>query len=105
MSQSNSLLQGKEREETLRELSSSGWTLVDNRDAIKKSYRFGNFVEAFSFMQEIAFHAEHLNHHPEWFNVYNRVDVTLATHDANGLTMLDYKLAKIMDSTNLKHVK
>ena len=79
------------------ELAKSGWLPVDGRDAIRKSFRFRSFVDAFGWMTRVALRAEKLNHHPEWFNVYNRVDVTLSTHDAGGLTDLDVKLAGQMD--------
>jgi 4a-hydroxytetrahydrobiopterin dehydratase len=74
-----------------------GWSEVDGRDAIQKSYKFKTFNEAFGFMSRIALVAEKMDHHPEWFNVYNRVDVTLATHDAGGVTAKDIALAKTMD--------
>jgi 4a-hydroxytetrahydrobiopterin dehydratase len=82
-------------DETLAGL--GGWTLAADRLSISKSFKFRNFVEAFGFMTEAALAAEKLNHHPEWFNVYSRVDVTLTTHDANGLTDHDVKLAKAME--------
>jgi len=75
-----------------------GWTPVDGRDAIRKTFRFKTFVEAFGFMTRAALVAERMDHHPEWFNVYNRVDVTLTTHDANGLSARDVKLAQAMDA-------
>ena len=74
-----------------------GWALVDGRDAISRSYTFGDFEKAFAWMTKVADVAEEMNHHPEWFNVWNRVDVTLSTHDAGGLTALDVALAKRMD--------
>ena len=74
-----------------------GWALVDGRDAISKSYTFADFEKAFGWMTQVADVAEEMNHHPEWFNVWNRVDVTLSTHDAGGLTELDVALAKRMD--------
>ncbi len=74
-----------------------GWSKVEGREAISKSYRFKDFSEAFGFMSRVALAAEKLDHHPEWFNVYNRVEVTLATHDAGGVTELDEKLAAIID--------
>lgn len=74
-----------------------GWTPVDGRDAIAKSYKFADFKTAWAFMTKAALKAEQMDHHPEWFNVYNKVDVTLATHDANGVTALDVELAKFMD--------
>ena len=73
------------------------WQLVDGRDAIARSLKFDDFRTAFGFMTEIALAAEKLDHHPEWFNVYNRVDITLSTHDAGGLTELDIRLAEIID--------
>ena len=77
-----------------------GWRAAeDGRDAIFRSFRFRNFGQAFAFMTRAALAAEKLDHHPEWFNVYSRVDVTLTTHDAEGVTELDVKLAKIMDAT------
>ena len=75
-----------------------GWRAAEGREAIVKSYRFKDFGEAFAVMTRVALAAEKLDHHPEWFNVYNRVDVTLATHDAGGVTELDVQLAKIIDA-------
>lgn len=75
-----------------------GWSRVKGRSAIFKSYSFKDFNAAFGFMTRSAMVAEQMNHHPEWFNVYNRVDVTLATHDAGGITERDFKLAKKMDA-------
>lgn len=74
-----------------------GWAAVEDRDAIRRSFRFADFNAAFGFMSRAALMAEKLDHHPEWFNVYSRVDVTLATHDADGVTELDVKLARFMD--------
>ena len=76
----------------------TGWRAAEGRDAIVKSYRFKGFAEAFAFMTRAALAAEKLDHHPEWFNVYDRVEVTLATHDADGVTALDVALARIMDA-------
>ena len=73
------------------------WKTVDGRDAISKSYKFKDFNAAFGFMTRSALVAEQMNHHPEWFNVWNKVDVTLSTHAAGGLTELDLKLAEAMD--------
>ncbi len=75
-----------------------GWRAAPDRDAIVKTFRFKDFPAAFGFMTQIALAAEKLDHHPEWFNVYNRVDVVLATHDADGVTGLDVELAKVMDA-------
>ena len=71
-----------------------GWTLSDDGLAVSAMITFANFVEAWGFMTEIAIEAEKLNHHPEWSNVYNRVAITLTTHDANGLTQRDVALAE-----------
>lgn len=79
-------------------LLANGWALVDGRDAITKTYKFKGFVEAFGWMTSAALNAEAMNHHPEWSNVYNRVTVTLTTHDAGGLSALDVVLAGKMDS-------
>ena len=68
------------------------------RDAICRTFRFTDFTAAFGWMTRMALMAEKLDHHPEWLNVYNRVDVTLTTHDADGVTELDVRLAKMMDS-------
>jgi 4a-hydroxytetrahydrobiopterin dehydratase len=74
------------------------WSQAEGgRDAIRRSFRFSDFTAAFGFMTRVALMAEKLDHHPEWFNVYNRVDVTLATHDADGVTELDVTLAGLMD--------
>lgn len=86
------------REEALAPLIVAGWAVLDGRDAIQKSFTFPNFVDAFGFMTRVALFAEKWGHHPEWFNVYNKVDVTLTTHDADGLTELDVKLARKMDT-------
>ena len=73
------------------------WQPVEGRDAIWRQFQFRNFSQAFSFMTRVALLAEKLDHHPEWFNVYRTVKVTLTTHDAGGLTELDIKLARAMD--------
>jgi|SRR6188472_1769445 len=74
-----------------------GWTEVSGRDAITKKFVFKDFNQAFGFMTRVALVAEKMDHHPEWFNVYKNVEVTLSTHDAGGLTELDVKLATEMD--------
>lgn len=79
-------------------LFATGWKAVEGRDALVKTFTFKNFVEAFGFMTRAALWAEKWNHHPEWSNVYKTVTVTLTTHDANGLTELDVKLATKMDA-------
>ena len=75
-----------------------GWSAADGRDAIKKTFQFDDFSAAFGWMSRVALAAEKLDHHPEWFNVYSKVEVLLATHDAGGVTELDVTLAKIMDA-------
>ncbi|KPA21082.1 putative pterin-4-alpha-carbinolamine dehydratase [Shimia sp. SK013] len=85
------------RDAVLGPLFESGWHMVEGRDAITKTFKFGSFVEAFGWMTRAAMWAEKWNHHPEWFNVYNRVDVVLSTHDVGGLSALDAKLARKMD--------
>ena len=89
-------LDGNERTAALKSLPE--WRLVDGRDAIAKKFQFRDFNEAFAFMTRAALLAEKLDHHPEWFNVYNRVEVTLATHDAGGITQNDVKMAQAMDA-------
>jgi 4a-hydroxytetrahydrobiopterin dehydratase len=79
----------------LRDL--KGWEAAKDRDAIVKTYRFDDFGAAFGWMTRVAMAADKLDHHPEWFNVYSRVEVLLATHDAGGVTSLDVELAKLMD--------
>lgn len=75
-----------------------GWTQGAERGGlISREYRFADFTQAFGFMAQVALMAEKMNHHPEWFNVYNRVSVVLTTHDASGLTMKDIDLARFMD--------
>lgn len=74
------------------------WREVDGRDAIARSFKFRDFNQAFAFMMRTALLAEKMDHHPEWFNVYNRVEVTLSTHDAGGVTEKDIAMAKAMDS-------
>ncbi len=86
------LLTAAERTEALPALGAAGWGAVEGRDAIRKVWKFRSFVEAWGFMSRAALHAEKLNHHPEWTNIYNVVDVTLTTHDCRGLSGLDLKL-------------
>jgi len=76
------------------------WKPVEGRDAIARSFRFKDFNAAFGFMTRAAMRAERMDHHPEWFNVYNRVDVTLSTHDAGGVTQLDIELARFLDAAS-----
>lgn len=86
-----------DREADLAPLLSQGWALVEGRDAIHKTYVFRNFIEAFGFMTKAALWAEKWDHHPEWSNVYKTVEVTLTSHDVNGLSARDVKLAAKMD--------
>lgn len=76
----------------------SGWTLADDGDAIERSIAFDDFVAAFGFMTKVAIYAEKAEHHPEWSNVYNEVEIKLTTHDAGGLTQKDVDLAKAIDA-------
>lgn len=85
------------RKTMLDPLLTTGWKLLDGRDAIIKTYTFDDFTEAFAFMTRAAMWAEKWNHHPEWTNVWNRVTVTLTTHDVGGLSAQDVKLARKMD--------
>ncbi len=89
-------LDGARRAQALGEM--KGWSEVVGRDAISKSFKFADFNAAFAFMTRVALAAEKADHHPEWFNVYNRVDITLSTHDAGGLSERDVALAKFIDS-------
>ena len=88
-------LAGDARRSALENL--QGWSEAEGRDAIQKSFRFANFNQAFAFMTRVALKAEKMNHHPEWFNVYNRVDIVLSTHDAGGVTERDVELARFID--------
>ena len=85
------------RATSLPGLEATGWRLTPDRDAIRKIWRFATFSEAWGFMSRAALVAEKLNHHPDWTNRYNVVDVTLTTHSAKGLTQLDIDLARAMD--------
>lgn len=75
----------------------TGWKAVDGRDAIAKTFSFDDFNAAFGFMTRVALKADRMDHHPEWSNVYNKVDVVLTTHDAKGVTEKDVALARFMD--------
>ena len=88
-------LTGQTRSDALRKL--DGWSEVPGRDAITRKFVFKDFNQAFGFMTRAALIAEKMDHHPEWFNVYKTVEVTLSTHDAGGVTGLDIKLAEAMD--------
>ena len=73
----------------------TGWELSEDHKSIRKDFKFRDFNAAFAFMTRIALAAEKLDHHPEWFNVYNKVEITLTTHSAKGLTMLDIRMAQL----------
>ncbi len=88
-------LSASERKAALERL--PDWSEVDGRDAIQRTFNFENFNQAFGFMSRCALMAEKMDHHPEWFNVYNRVEVLLSTHDCGGLSERDVKLAEFMD--------
>lgn len=92
-----SMLSQAERSEHLAPLLDAGWEMVEGRDAITKTYRFKDFAQAFGWMSAAAIYAEKANHHPEWSNVYNRVTVTMISHDVDGLSMRDVKLAQKME--------
>lgn len=87
-----------ERRELFDPLLQAEWRMTEGRDAISKRFLFASFVDAFGWMTKVAIWGEKWNHHPEWSNVYGQVDVVLTTHDAQGLTALDAKLARKMDS-------
>ncbi|NKJ49450.1 4a-hydroxytetrahydrobiopterin dehydratase [Burkholderia sp. SG-MS1] len=75
-----------------------GWQTVAQRDAIQRKFEFADFNEAFGFMTRVAIKAQEMDHHPEWFNVYNKVDIALSTHEADGVTARDIELASFIDS-------
>ena len=79
------------------------WREAEGRDAITRMFQFGDFNQAFGFMTRVALLAEKLDHHPEWFNVYNRIEVTLSTHDAGGVTEKDIVMAKAMEEYSKGH--
>lgn len=95
----------QERQDALAAAKKYQWLKCDNRDAIKKTFQFKNFVQAFSFMTAVALEAEKIDHHPEWFNVYNKVEVTLTSHFCNGVSLLDVKLSKTIDAIYASNVK
>ena len=91
------VLTGAEREEALARIAEAGWAPAPGRDAIRKVYKFANFVEAFGWMTRGALVAEKMGHHPDWKNVWNRVEVELTTHEKGGLTAVDIRLAERFD--------
>ncbi|KAH8267950.1 hypothetical protein KR026_011677 [Drosophila bipectinata] len=91
-------LNEQERAEKLQPLLDAGWTLVEGRDAIFKQFVLKDFNQAFSFMTGVALLAEKINHHPEWFNCYNKVEVTLSTHDVGGLSSQDIRMATYLET-------
>ncbi|XP_043925158.1 pterin-4-alpha-carbinolamine dehydratase 2 [Protopterus annectens] len=98
MSAESQWLTAEERSPMLSELKASGWAELENRDAIYKEFIFKSFNQAFGFMTRVALQSEKMNHHPEWFNVYNKVQITLTTHECAGLTKKDVKLAKFIET-------
>ncbi|KAM3868545.1 pterin-4-alpha-carbinolamine dehydratase 2 [Diretmus argenteus] len=101
MASDSQWLSQADREQVLMELRATGWVEVVDRDAIYKELHFKTFNQAFGFMSRVALQAEKMNHHPEWFNVYNKVQVTLTTHDCGGLSKRDIKMAKFIDKVAL----
>ncbi|XP_070700037.1 pterin-4-alpha-carbinolamine dehydratase 2-like [Pempheris klunzingeri] len=101
MSSDSHWLSSTDRDQMVMELRATGWVEVDNRDAIFKELHFKTFNQAFGFMSRVALQAEKMNHHPEWFNVYNKVQITLTTHDCGGLSKRDIKMAKFIDKIAL----
>ncbi|KAE9552835.1 hypothetical protein FO519_003948 [Halicephalobus sp. NKZ332] len=92
-----------QRNELLKPLLESGWKMVEGRDAIQRNFQFKNFNEAWGFMTRIALKADKVDHHPEWFNVYNKVDITLSSHDVNGLSERDVRLANFINNIFKHH--
>ncbi|XP_077524981.1 pterin-4a-carbinolamine dehydratase [Amblyomma americanum] len=98
MASKRAKLTEEERKTSLTPLLDAGWTKVKDRDAIYKEFLFKNFNQSFGFMTRIAMQAEKMDHHPEWFNVYNKVQITLSTHDVGGLSTNDVKLANFIET-------
>ncbi|KAM4726520.1 pterin-4-alpha-carbinolamine dehydratase 2 [Anableps anableps] len=101
MSSDSHWLSPADRDQLVMELRATGWMEVEDRDAIFKELHFKTFNQAFGFMSRVALEAEKMNHHPEWFNVYNKVQITLTTHDCGGLSKRDVKMAKFIDKIAL----
>lgn len=104
-SQKKEKLSDEERQTKLNPLLGSGWTLVEGRDAIYKEFLFKNFNQSFGFMTQVALLAEKMDHHPEWFNVYNKVQITLSTHCSGGLTDNDIRMANFIEKAAKKVVE
>ena len=96
-------LQGEARAAALARV--PAWSVVDGRDAISRRFAFADFREAWGFMVQVALWAERHDHHPEWFNVYSRVEVILSTHDCGGLSRLDIELAEYMDHLSSRSLR
>lgn len=94
-----------DKDDALRAIFKANWSQANDRDAIEKTFMFRNFVQAFSFMTAVALEAEKLDHHPEWSNVYNKVEIHLTSHFCNGISLLDIKLAKIIDNIYFSSAK
>merc|ERR1712071_677742 len=90
-------LSDTDRTQLLKPLQEAGWTF-ENRDAIYKEFMFKDFNQAWGFMSRVALQSEKMDHHPEWFNVYNKVQITLSSHDVNGLSQRDIKLANFIEN-------
>ena len=90
-------LNNEDKKKFIKEQTKSGWEYDEENDSIYKKFEFKNFIDAFSWMTKVALFAEKINHHPEWFNVYKTVEVTLKTHDLKSLSDLDKKLSEQMD--------
>ena len=90
-------LDDSQRTEKLEPLFNAGWKMVEGRDAIEKKFQFKDFNQAFGFMTRVALKADKMDHHPEWFNVYNNVNITLSTHECQGLSNRDVTLAKFIE--------
>ncbi|XP_077361588.1 pterin-4-alpha-carbinolamine dehydratase 2 [Festucalex cinctus] len=101
MSSDSHWLAPADRDQHVMELRATGWMEVEDRDAIYKELHFKTFNQAFGFMSRVALQAEKMNHHPEWFNTYNKVHITLTTHDCGGLSKRDIKMAKFIDKVAL----
>ncbi|XP_077402466.1 pterin-4-alpha-carbinolamine dehydratase 2 isoform X2 [Vanacampus margaritifer] len=101
MSSDSHWLTPADRDQHVMSLRATGWLEVEDRDAIFKELHFKTFNQAFGFMSRVALQAEKMNHHPEWFNTYNKVHITLTTHDCGGLSKRDIRMAKFIDKVAL----